>query len=219
MDCYCTKHNYNFFSTPANLLDGKIGCPHCRGEKISNKSTLSQEEFEKRIFEINPKIQILTNYVNAQTKVDVQCKECTRKFKIIPNNAFHRGIHCTCEKRDGTSKGERIIYDYLIDKEIMFSFEHAFSDLTGINGGVLTYDFYLPNNNLLIEFQGEQHEHVIAYFGGEEKFQRQQEHDRRKRAYAKLHKIDLLEIWYYDIDNIVSILNNKFNNINLQKSA
>ena len=43
------------------------------------------------------------------------------------------------------------------------------------------------------------------------KFARQQEHDRRKREYAKQNNIDLLEIWYWDYDNIEDILSNKLN--------
>lgn len=34
-------------------------------------------------------------------------------------------------------------------------------------------------------------------------------HDEIKRKYAKDNKIDLLEIWYYDFDNIETILRNK----------
>ena len=34
----------------------------------------------------------------------------------------------------------------------------------------------------------------------------QQEHDNRKRDYSKLHNIDLLEIWYYDIEKIEDIM-------------
>ena len=34
----------------------------------------------------------------------------------------------------------------------------------------------------------------------------QQEHDKRKRQYAKDHNIKLIEIWYWDFDKIESIL-------------
>ena len=37
----------------------------------------------------------------------------------------------------------------------------------------------------------------------------QQEHDRRKRNYAKDHNIELLEIWYYDFNNIEQILESR----------
>ena len=88
--------------------------------------------------------------------------------------------------------------------------------MLGVNGKKLSYDFYLPQYNLLIEFQGEQHEQPIEHFGGEEQFKIQQEHDRRKREYAKLHNINLLEIWYYDINNIKKILTETLNNLKLK---
>lgn len=54
-----------------------------------------------------------------------------------------------------------------------------------------------------------QHEQPVEYFGGKEKFKIQQEHDRRKRDYAKEHNIELLEIWYWDFNNIEQILSEK----------
>ena len=75
----------------------------------------------------------------------------------------------------------------------------------------MTYDFYLPDENILIEFQGEQHEHPVT-FGGRSKseavsdYAKQQEHDNRKRDYALSHSINLLEIWYYDINKIEEIM-------------
>ena len=46
----------------------------------------------------------------------------------------------------------------------------------------------------------------LAYNNDILDFKKQLEHDRRKREYAKKNNIDLLEIWYYDIDNIENIL-------------
>lgn len=45
---------------------------------------------------------------------------------------------------------------------------------------------------------------------------KQQEHDRRKREYAKSHNIELLEIWYWDFDNIEEILDKR---LYLQQTA
>lgn len=44
-----------------------------------------------------------------------------------------------------------------------------------------------------------------------EKFERQLEHDRRKKQYAIDHNINFLEIWYYDVDNIEEILIKQLN--------
>ena len=81
---------------------------------------------------------------------------------------------------------------------------------------ILVNDFYIIEYNLLIEFQGIQHERQTEYFGGEKQFEVQQEHDKRKRQYAKNHNINLLEIWYYDINNIEEILDNYLNNLKLE---
>lgn len=62
----------------------------------------------------------------------------------------------------------------------------------------LSYDFYLPKYNLLIEYQGRQHYAPIELFGGEEGLKIRRKYDNKKRAYAKSHSIDLLEISYKD---------------------
>ena len=52
----------------------------------------------------------------------------------------------------------------------------------------------------------------------QEEFEIQKEHDRRKREYAKSHGIDLLEIWYWDFDNIEDILYNYLRNKDIKIS-
>jgi len=42
-------------------------------------------------------------------------------------------------------------------------------------------------------------------------FTKQLKHDQLKRDYALKHNINLLEIWYYDFDNIEEILNKELN--------
>ena len=71
--------------------------------------------------------------------------------------------------------------------------------------GNLSYDFYLPKYNLLIEYQGEFHDGSAGKYS-RINIKKQQEHDRRKKQYAKDNNIKLLEIWYWDYDNIEKIL-------------
>ena len=51
----------------------------------------------------------------------------------------------------------------------------------------------------------------LTFFGGEEQFLKQQEHDRIKREYAENNGYKLLEIWYLDYNNIDEILNKYLN--------
>lgn len=123
---------------------------------------------------------------------------------------FSQGNRCPKCKE---SHGERRIRECLNTHNINFIAQKEFSDLVGISEWKpLSYDFYIPEQNLLIEYQGGFHDGTARYSNEtqeeyEERFKRQQEHDRRKREYAESHNIRLLEIWYWDFDNIEIILN------------
>ena len=132
------------------------------------------------------------------------CEKCGYLFNVKLNNVTHFNRWCPiCSK----SKGEQRIATFLRGLNIDYIQEKTFNDLEGLNNGSLRYDFYLPKHNLLIEYQGEQHERFIkGLHKNHNTFKRQQEHDRRKREYAKKNKIELLEIWYWDFENIEEIL-------------
>jgi len=104
-------------------------------------------------------------------------------------------------------------YNKLIDKnENYFIPQKTFDGLVGLGGGLLSYDHYLPKYNLLVEYQGEYHDGT-ARNQTEEAFIKQVEHDRRKKEYAENKKIRLLEIWYYEFDNIEEILTKELNSL------
>lgn len=198
----CRTCGYIWNSLPTKILLAKQ-CPKCYGKY---KTT---EDFKKEMFRVNPDIEILGDYITAKTQILCKCKLCDYIWTAFPDNLLqHRGCP-NCNK----SNGEQCIERFLKHQNILFVPQKTFNNLRGIRNGLLPYDFYLPEYNLLIEFQGEQHIRPIKYFGGEEKFKIQQEHDKRKREYAQLHNINLLEIWYYDINNIESILLEKINEI------
>lgn len=105
-------------------------------------------------------------------------------------------------------KGEKRIADFLINNNIKFETQKKFDGLIGLKNGKLSYDFYLPEQNILIEYQGQQHEKPIDVFGGDTQFEIQREHDKRKKEFAEKNGIKLIEIWYKDFDNINDILTN-----------
>ena len=81
----------------------------------------------------------------------------------------------------------------------------------------MSYDFYIPKYNILLEYQGEYHDNT-ARNQTKQQFKIQQEHDRRKKEYAIKHNINLLEIWYYDFDKIEEILTKELNKYNIKLS-
>jgi len=63
---------------------------------------------------------------------------------------------------------------------------------------VLPFDFYLPEQNICIEYDGEQHYKVIKYWGGENGFLMRQKRDKIKTDYCKDNNIKLIRIRYDD---------------------
>lgn len=63
--------------------------------------------------------------------------------------------------------------------------------------GRQSIDIYIPEVNLAVEYQGQQHYEPVALFGGEEGFKNAQFRDERKRRLLGANKVRLLE-WRYD---------------------
>lgn len=197
--CRCKIDGHKWYVTPTKLLSGS----HCA--KCIGNLKKTQQEFEDELFEINPNISILSEYINYDAHVLCKCKIDGNEWYATPNNLLsYRGCP-KCKK----SKGERIVENFLISNNINYESQYKFDDLFGIGGGLLSYDFYLADYNLLVEVQGRQHKEVIDFFGGEEKFKIQKEHDTRKKRYVKSNNIGFLEIWYNEFDKIDEILRSR----------
>ena len=146
---------------------------------------------------------------NSNKKYKFICCECGNIFYTYVCNINTQNSWCP---ECSMSEGENIISNWLRYNGIKYEYEKTYEGLVGINGGSLSYDFYLYEYNLLIEYQGRQHDKYIeGLHSSHFEFERQQEHDKRKREYAKDNNIKLLEIWYYDFDNIEEILNKELN--------
>lgn len=132
------------------------------------------------------------------------CKCDCGETKIISGNSLVSGktISCGCIN----SKGELKIKKFLDDNNIKYQQQKSFIGLKGTGNKCLTYDFYLPDYNVLIEYQGEQHYKPIEHFGGEEHYNRQIEHDKRKRQYAQNNNYLLIEISYLQNYNDIELI-------------
>lgn len=201
----CHKCNTLFtLDRTSRVLERKYSCcPNCAKNYYTE---LNRIEYVKKFNAILGKdFELVSEYVNSDSPITILHKKCGNKSTYRRPGTILADYICPCKKCNITN-GELMIKTFLEDNFIPYTHQKKYDDLIGINGGKLTYDFFLPNNNLLIEFQGKQHKEPIEYFGGKEQFEIQQEHDRRKREYAKSHNIKLLEIWYYDMHRTKEIL-------------
>lgn len=99
------------------------------------------------------------------------------------------------------SAGEFTLNQILSSLDINYITQYKFPDLIG-DYLPLKFDFFLPDYNTLIEYQGGQHYKPVNLFGGEEKFQQQQRYDNLKREYCKEHGYRLIEISYLDYEKL-----------------
>lgn len=205
--CRCLLCNTTWNPVANSLLKGH-GCPNCSKNMKKDTST-----FIKQLQQISPNIIVTGKYVNATTPIECKCKQCGNNWFPLPNNLLLKKYGCPeCAE----SLGEKEIKKYLEHNLIIFERNKKYKELVGIGKRNLSYDFYLNDYNLLIEFQGKQHEQPIDYFGGEKSFVIQKEHDKLKRDYAFNHNIRLLEIWYFNFKHIDEILNSE---LSLSKGA
>jgi hypothetical protein len=208
VNCTCSVCGHTNDYYPATLTHGSGGCFVCGNRKISEALTMSEDEFISKLTLINNDVFVCGGYINASSHINVRCKVCNHEWSPIAKSLL-QGFGCP---RCASSHGERTIRNYLDRYDVKYAPQKTFDGLCGLGNGLLSYDFYLPEYNLLIEYQGEYHDGT-AKIQTIEEFKKQQEHDKRKREYAKIHHFKMLEIWYWDFDNIENILNNTLHNL------
>lgn len=196
---HCLIHDEYWETIPSNALKG-CGCRKCLGEKISEKCCKTHEQYVKDVEEINPDVEVVGQYINAKTPILHKCKIDGYEWMAIPFIIL-AGYGCPqCNE----SSGERQVRQWLNKHNIKYEYQKPFKDCRDILP--LPFDFYLPDFNIAIEYQGGQHYKPVERFGGEEKFKLQQKHDNIKRQYCKNNNIKLLEIPYFK--NVEEELNN-----------
>ena len=178
-------------------------CKYCKLE--NNTQRLTNEEYMKSIENLkNPNIEIIGKYESAHEKIECKCKKCGRTVFLRADH-IRRGIGCgQCTK----SIGEDRIEQFLIKHNIWYEREYRFKDCVRVERP-LPFDFYLPDLDVVIEFDGVQHFQVVERFG-EKSHNELKLNDEYKNKYCKEHNIKIIRISYKNIDKVDEILSKKF---------
>lgn len=108
-------------------------------------------------------------------------------------------------KKTKMSYGEILIADYLYSIDVKYNFDKSLKDCNSR----LRFDFYLPDYNTCIEFDGIQHFQSVSVFGGDEEFEKTKIRDVIKNEWCKLNNINIIRFRYDDSkDYILDKLNN-----------
>ena len=192
----CHKCNRTFYKQPANLYhkEERTICPYC-GE---NGAPVLLEDFLAQLTEQERADFTFLQYRGMNVSAIIR-HSCGLVYTQKPVNFLNsRGCpHCS----GSMSVGEKNIERFLINNNFEYEKQKHFPEL-----GKFSYDFYLPELNILIEYQGQQHYEPVKHFGGQIKFEFQQYSDKLKRDYAKQNGYKLLEIPYYHLYKINAYL-------------
>ena len=132
---------------------------------------------------------------NGSIKWNYKC-ECGN-IGIACGSDIRRGqiLSCGCSKvKNRPSKYEITVENFLNSNNIKYNREFRFDDCR--NKNPLPFDFYLPDFNICIECQGQQHYYPVEHFGGIDNYNNIILRDKIKMEYCKQHSIELLYIPY-----------------------
>lgn len=196
MNMICSN-NHHILMTFDSIRNGRR-CRKCSG---SQKHTYDEvkNDVEKQGYKL-----ISTSYIDNKHKLDVQCPK-GHVYKVKYNH-WVTGSRCPkCRE----SKGENTINEVLKNFNINFIREYRFDDCRDIH--TLPFDFYLPEYNTCIEFDGEQHFSSCDFYGGNQAYEIRKSHDNIKTQYCLDNKINLIRIPYWNIDYVYDIIVRELN--------
>ena len=149
----------------------------------------------------NPNIEIVGEYVGAHEKIECKCLKCGATFYLRPDH-IRRGIgHSGCNK----SLGEERTEIYLKNNKYRYICQYRFDDCIRKERS-MPFDFYLPDLNIAIEYDGIQHYQPVMTFGGEEAFAELKLNDAFKTEYCYKNNIKLIRIPYTEYNTISEFL-------------
>ncbi len=188
----CKEHG-EFEQKPNNHLNGK-GCSRCAGKCRSLTTNMVIVDFNK--IHNNKYDYSMVNYIDNTSKISIIC----------PIHGIFEQSPAAHKQKQGCplcniSKGEDTIKTFLWKHKIKFIQQYRFSDCKHIKP--LPFDFYLPEHNICIEFNGRQHYKPVKYWGGEHDFKLRQKRDGIKKEYCHNNNITLITIKYDDSDLVL----------------
>jgi len=172
------------------------GCVKC----YNSSQIFTNDEFIEKSKKIhgNKYDYSKVKYIDSRLKIIIICK---KHGEFEQNTHSHlSGFGCpTCRE----SSMEKNISKILDKLNVFYERQKKFDNCKYKQK--LSFDFYLPNNNICIEYNGEQHYKSIKYWGGDVRYENQKIRDRIKKSYCKKNNIKLI-ILHYRHKNIESIL-------------
>jgi very-short-patch-repair endonuclease len=201
IEVLCKSCNEIVETYPRDLINGRYGCPNC-----SKRSRKSNDKFLDEVKKMYKNEYIFDEvYINNKTPIRCRHSICGNSFRVSPGNFLHSKTQCPyCRV---ISKGENRVRKVLrkLDLEFVEQYKHDKCH----DKRKLPFDFYVIEEDTLIEFDGKQH-FQKSFNESDLDFNLRKYHDKLKDEFARDYNYRLLRISYKDINKIEDIIINFF---------
>jgi hypothetical protein len=211
----CKKHlDKGEQSISLGHLQSGRGCYYCGREITENAHIIDEDINENECIEICKEkgfIYVGTYKEYGLIYIQYICPKHTeagiqfmRKGNMKRDN-IQGCPYCFDTKKIIFSKGEKTVEQTLQELNVAYLKQYTFYDCR--DKKLLPFDFYLPNLNKCIEYDGQHHYYPVTFNGvSKEKAQDKHintvRHDNIKNEYCKDKNIDILRIPYYNFKDI-----------------
>ena len=189
INIHCTDCGLNFKQEPHNHINKKQGCPECNRLRMVYKMD-EIIEISNKIHGDRYYIDINQDIINRYSNIEIYCKKCEKKFE--QQIVVHlMGCGCTnCNNSHGENKTSLL----LDEMDIKYIRQKKFINCK--KKRCLPFDFYLPDYNICIEYDGIQHFESRSVFGGIDEYIKRKENDEIKNKFCIDNNIKLIRIKY-----------------------
>jgi hypothetical protein len=223
VQCLISDCNFEWEANTGNLLavGGGTNCPKCSGSL-----PLDNNEVDRRLLIMGNKIKRLGNFINSTTKIPFQCliESCNFKWLAVPASILHNETGCPC---CSFRKNEKLTYKILLSGNFIIEAQKDIRNIIKNEIRMMRADFFLPQLNIIIEYNGAQH-YSPQCFGGisqeraKENFIHQQARDLYLQQFCTINNITLIwidgrkytnsKLEKHIINHIIPLLKAKENN-------
>lgn len=153
----CLICNKEWFAIVSKVLNKKTGCPEC----FKQSKTLNDDLIDAKLKEqdrgiIRAELYPGKNYI----KMAWTNQECGHTWQASAHNILDNWGNCDiCNEKN---VNEKLVYSLLLHSSINFEYQKR---LQHINNKYPNYilDFYIPNSNMIIEYNGDQHYKPVKF--------------------------------------------------------
>ena len=173
-------------------------CPECAAPLHHGVNRLTLDAVREMCEEKGVEL-LEDHYENAKARMLFRCA-CGTVFESTWDHISTKYKACCYLCGQRASSGERAIGTWLKEHGFEYETEKSFPDLIGARGKKYFFDFYIPSENVCIEFDGQQHSKIVDYTGKGDPdeltavFWATQIRDRCKTLYCERNGIRLLRI-------------------------